>query len=158
MLFQPRKEETWLLTQLICLLRKQPHNDFHYRTWNWFCYDNCCICNCCKILFVEIQNWNSKKLILQKRLLSKYIEKLERLCNRVTIINFRLLDPFLVFFLEMGCSFIQFSFESHSIYLHALYRFNVFSNWKISWSHIPKCVIGIYFRPLNRKYRELGKQ
>ena len=41
-LFQPRKEETWLLTQLICLLRKQPHNDFHYRTWNWFCYDNCC--------------------------------------------------------------------------------------------------------------------
>ena len=80
-LFQPRKEETWLLTQLICLLRKQPHNDFHYRTWNWFCYDNCCICNCCKILFVEIQNWNSKKSILQKRLLSKYIEKLERLCN-----------------------------------------------------------------------------
>ena len=24
---------------MICLLRKQPHNDFHYRTWNWFCYN-----------------------------------------------------------------------------------------------------------------------
>ena len=27
---------------------------------------------------LRFQNWNSKKLILQKRLLSKYIEKLER--------------------------------------------------------------------------------
>ena len=69
-------------------------------------------------------------------------------------IIFLLQDPNLIFFLDVGCSFIQFSFESHSIYLHALYRFNVFSNWKISWSHIPKCVIGIYFRPLNRKYRK----
>ena len=37
---------------------------------------------CCKILFLlRFQNWNSKKLIRQKKLLSKYIEKLERLCN-----------------------------------------------------------------------------
>ena len=36
-------------------------------------------------------------------------------------IIFLLQDPNLIFFLDMGCSFIQFSFESHSIYLHALY-------------------------------------
>ena len=104
---------------MICLLRKQPHNDFHYRTWNWFCYDNCC---CWEFvskemapsyhywnsispirrffiifllqdpLFVEIPKLEFKKVDSAKETsLSKYIEKLERLCN------FRFYNEYIVF-------------------------------------------------------------